>query len=74
MWEKLFSSNICEKWIFDYVIANQECNMRAFMYKLPLIFQNQYVLLPLETQSIVWRGNLKKLETITSKIYFSANT
>ena len=74
MWEKLFGWNIREKWIFDDVIANQECNMRALMSELPVIFQNQYVLLPLETQSIVWRGSLKKLETITSKIYFPTNT
>ena len=73
MREKLFSWNIREKWIFDDIIANQECNIRAFMSELPLIFQNQYVFLPLQTQSIVWRGSLKKLETITSKIYFSAN-
>ena len=41
-----------------------------FTSELPLVFQNQCVFLPVQTQSIVWKGNLKKLETITSKNIF----
>ena len=73
MCEKMIQLKNSWNWTFDDVIVNQECNMRAFISELPLIFQNQYVFLPLETQSIVWRGSLKKLETITSKINFSEN-